>query len=539
MADGIIGKLGFRVQPTVFFVSAVLIIGFVVITALFPDAAGRFFTANQDFVTQHFGWFYILSVSGFLGFVIWLGCSPYGRIRLGDDDEKPEFSTFGWFAMLFSAGMGIGLLYNGVAEPLTHYLGPPLAKKETIAAADEALTFTFYHWGFHPWAIYSVVGLAVAYFGYRRKMPVSLRSAFYPLFGERINGPIGHVIDIFAVIGTLFGVAASLAIGALQISAGLNTVFGVSNSATLQVIVIAVVTGTATVSVVAGLDAGIRRLSMANLVLSLGLLVFLFVMGPTIFMLDSFVQNMGKYVQILLDVGFWTDPYDQASDWQASWTLAYWGWWLAWAPFVGMFIARVSRGRTIREFVIAVLIVPTLVSFFWFSIAGDTAIQLVHDGNERLVNVLNGENGLDVIFFAFLQEFPFSSVTSVLLIVAVFVFFVTSSDSGSLVIDMITAGGHTNPPTAQRVFWAITEGVIAAVLLLAGGLAATRSAVAAAGLPVAVLLVMICVGLVRALREERHSLHAQRQERAEEHVEEHGYGPPETDSGEPATSGTS
>ena len=537
MLDDLLTKLGFRVQPIVFFLASALILSFIAATSLFPGPIGDFFTANQDFVASSFGWFYVLVVTAFLAFVVWLGFSRYGDIRLGEDDEEPEFSYLGWFAMLFSAGMGIGLLYNGVAEPLSHYLSPPLAEGGTIEAAEEAMLFTFYHWGFHPWAIYSVVGLSVAYFGFRRKLPVTLRSAFYPLFGERINGPIGHAIDVFAVIGTLFGVAASLAIGALQISAGLNSVFGLGNSTWLHMIVIAVVTLTAITSVVAGLDGGIRRLSQANLILSLSLLVFLFVTGPTTFMLDSFVENSGKYIQILADVGFWTDPYDQSDGWQASWTLAYWGWWLAWAPFVGMFIARVSRGRTIREFVLAVLIVPTVVSFFWFSIAGDTAIKMVREGNERLPEVLNSEGGLDVIFFAFLESFPFSSLTSVLLIVAVFVFFVTSSDSGSLVIDMITAGGHTDPPVGQRIFWATVEGLAAAVLLLAGGLEAVRSAVAAAGLPVAVLLVMMCVGLTKALREERHALRDRLREQSKEHVEEHGRDPNEPGIGGPETRG--
>ena len=539
MLDDLLSKLGFRVQPTVFFVASALILSFIAATSFFPGPIGEFFTANQDFVASSFGWFYILVVTGFLAFVVWLGFSRYGDLRLGEDDEKPEFTYLGWFAMLFSAGMGIGLLYNGVAEPLSHYLSPPLAEGGTLEAAEEAMLFTFYHWGFHPWAIYSVVGLSVAYFGFRRKLPVTLRSAFYPLFGERINGPIGHAIDIFAVIGTLFGVAASLAIGALQISAGLDSVFGLENSTWLHMVVIAVVTLTAIASVIAGLDGGIRRLSQANLILSLSLLVFLFVTGPTTFMLDSFVENSGKYIQILADIGFWTDPYDQSGGWQASWTLAYWGWWLAWAPFVGMFIARVSRGRTIREFVLAVLIVPTVVSFFWFSIAGDTAIKLVRDGNERLPEVLNGEGGLDIIFFTFLESFPFSSLTSVLLIVAVFVFFVTSSDSGSLVIDMITSGGHTDPPVGQRIFWASVEGLAGAVLLLAGGLEAVRSAVAAAGLPIAVLLVLMCVGLTKALREERYALRDRQRVRAKEHVEEHGREPDEPDIGEPVTRGAS
>ena len=521
--------MGFRLEPAVFIPSAIIIISLVVIFTLMPDVSGAVLTSTRDWIVANLGWFYILSVTGFLIFVVWLGLSPYGAIKLGQDDEKPEFSTLGWFAMLFSAGMGIGLLYNGVGEPLTHFTGPPLAEPRSQAAADEAMKFTFYHWGFHPWAIYSVVGLAIGYFGYRRGMPISLRSAFYPLFGERIYGPIGHIIDTFAVVGTMFGVAASLALGALQISAGIERVFGIPTGPLLQVTVIAVVTLTATISVVSGLSRGIQRLSQVNLLLSGAFLLFIFVAGSTVFLLDSFVQNIGYYLEILARTAFWTDPQKEAQDWLASWTLAYWGWWLAWAPFVGIFVARVSRGRTIRQFVFAVLIVPTVVSFFWFSVAGESAIRLVQDGAESIATTLAGENGLDVVMYEYLTYFPYSSVTSIMVMIAVFIFFVTSSDSGSLVIDMLTAGGETDPPRRQRVFWAVTEGFVASALLLAGGLAATRSAVAAVGLPVAVLLIGMCWGLYRALREERHGIFADRMEDAEDYREKYGEGAPDRD----------
>ncbi|MGF1553510.1 MAG: BCCT family transporter [Paracoccaceae bacterium] len=519
-------RLGFRIEPTVFFVSAGLILASVAAIAIVPEEAASMLQAVQAWIASNLGWFYILIVSLFLIFVAGLGASRFGNVRLGADDEEPEFTTLGWFSMLFSAGMGIGLLYNGVGEPLTHYTSPPTAEPQTLAAAEEALLFTFYHWGFHPWAIYSVVGLSIAYFGFRRNMPISLRSAFYPLLGERVNGPIGHAIDIFAVLGTMYGVAASLAIGAKQISAGLNEVFGITPNFATQGTVIAVITLVATVSLISGLNKGIRRLSEGNLMLSGALLVFIFIAGPTVYMLDSFVANLGFYVEIILQTGFWTDPYDQAGQWQESWTIGYWGWWLAWAPFVGMFIARISRGRTIREFVLAVLLVPTVVSFFWFSIAGDTAIQLVRQGNQALVDTLGQENGLDVIFFTFLESFPLAEVTSVVVIVAVFVFFVTSSDSGSFVIDMLTSGGHANPPVAQKIFWAFTEGAVAAVMILAGGLPAVRALVAAAGLPCAILLACMCWALLRALREERALITAVEMAAAEAHVAEHGYEPP-------------
>ncbi len=519
-------RFGLRIEPAVFIPSAGIIIGLMVLISIAPETAGAVLAAMQDRITANAGWFYIFTVTGFLGFVAWLGFSRYGSIKLGRDDEEPEFSTPGWFAMLFSAGMGIGLLYNGVGEPLTHYTGPPMADPRTPAAADEALLFTFYHWGLHPWAIYSIVGLSIAYFGYRRDMPISLRSGFYPIFGERIHGPVGHVIDTFAVVGTMFGVAASLALGAKQIGAGAERVFGIETGLMVQISVICIVTATATASVVSGLSRGIQRLSQANLVLSGCLLLFLFLTGATVYMLDSFVQNMGLYLEILARTSFWTDPDNSAGDWMASWTLGYWGWWLAWAPFVGIFVARVSRGRTIRQFVLAVLLVPTIVSFFWFSIAGNTAIRLVENGGQSILDVLNGENGLDIVFYEYLAYFPFTQVTSLVVMLAVFVFFVTSSDSGSLVIDMLTAGGDDDPPIPQRIFWAVTEGFVAAALLLAGGLPAVRSAVAAAGLPVAVLLVGLAYGLLRALREEKHGIFADRMRDAEDHADEHGHGAP-------------
>ncbi len=519
-------RFGLRIEPAVFVPSAVIIIGLVALISLFPDRAGAILAAMQDWITANAGWFYISTVTAFLAFVVWLGFSRYGSVKLGRDDEEPEFSTAGWFAMLFSAGMGIGLLYNGVGEPLTHFTGPPTAEPRTPEAADQAMLFTFYHWGLHPWAIYSIVGLSIAYFGYRRDMPISLRSGFYPIFGERIYGPIGHVIDTFAVVGTMFGVAASLALGAKQIGAGVERVFGIETGLTVQIAVIAVVTATATASVVSGLSRGIQRLSQANLILSGALLLFIFLTGATVFMLNSFVQNMGYYLEILARTSFWTDPENRAGDWMASWTLGYWGWWLAWAPFVGIFVARVSRGRTIRQFVLAVLIVPTVVSFFWFSIAGDTAIRMVQEGAELIVEVLNGPNGLDIVFYEYLSYFPLTSITSLVVMLAVFIFFVTSSDSGSLVIDMLTAGGDDNPPTVQRIFWAVTEGFVAAALLLAGGLAAVRSAVAAAGLPVAILLIGLAIGLVRALKQEKHGVFAERMSDAEDYVEEHGAGAP-------------
>ena len=506
-------RIGMEINPMVFFPSAIAILLFLAFGTFFSEVAEDVFVAMETMVANAFNWWYIALVTGLLVFVVYLGLSRHGHVRLGKDDEEPEFSLLGWFTMLFSAGMGIGLLYNGVAQPLTFLDAPPTTEPGTIAAANEAMDFVFYHWGLHPWAIYSTVGLAVAYFAFRRDLPVSFRSAFYGVLGDRVNGRIGDVLDVFAVFGTLFGVAASLGLGALQINAGAGEVLGVPVGVGSQIVIIGIITVVATISVVLGLDKGIKRLSQFNIGLSFTLLLFVFVAGPTVYLLDSLVENVGSYLQNLASISFFTDPLDEAQQIQIDWTMALWGWWIAWAPFVGIFIARISRGRTIREFILGVLLVPTIVSFVWFTVLGESALrhELVGDGG--LLDVLEQEEGDSLVFFSFLETLPFATITSIVAIVAVFIFFVTSSDSGSLVIDMMTSGGHPDPPKGQRVFWALTEGAITAVLLLAGGLDAIYASAMTVALPLTVILVFMAWSLLRGVSADPSSVPRARETR--------------------------
>lgn len=500
-----LGKLKLHVHPTVFGVSVLLIVGFVFLTLVNLDTTESLFTAIKLQITKRFGWLLILIVQGFLLFCVYLALSRFSSIRLGGPEARPDFSRPTWFAMLFSAGMGIGLLFYGVAEPIQHYAHPPGIPGETGTAAMRAMDITFLHWGFHAWSIYALVGLALGYFSYNRGLPLTIRSAFYPLLGDRIYGWLGTAIDVMAVVATLFGVATSLGYGVTQINAGLNFLFGVPVDSEVQILLIFGITMLATASVVSGLNYGIRRLSELNLAAALVLLVFVLILGPSLFLLKSFVQNTGHYLQNLMMLGSWTATYKTDSDWQSNWTLFYWTWWVAWSPFVGMFIARISRGRTIREFLLGVLLVPSILTFVWFSVFGGSAIFIDMQGVGAIATAVN-EN-LPTALFKLLEYYPLASITSGLAIILVFVFFITSSDSGSLVIDIITAGGHQDPPVAQRIFWALTEGVVAAVLLAGGGLLALQTAAIITGLPFALVMVMMCVGLYRAFNDEMPRLH--------------------------------
>ena len=488
-----------QVNPPVFFISAALILAFALFGALSPRSAGLLFDTLQARIVRDFGWFYIASVAAFLIFVIFLMLSRYGDVRLGPDDSEPEYSYVSWFAMLFSAGMGIGLLFFGVAEPIQHYANPPVGEGRTIESARQAMVLTFFHWGLHAWAIYIVVGLALAYFAFRRGLPLTLRSALFPLIGNRINGPIGHAIDIFAVLGTMFGVATSLGFGVLQVNAGFNYLFGLPISPSVQLMLIAVITGMATISAGTGLDRGVKRLSELNIILAVALLAFVLLTGSTVFLLQAFVQNIGAYLGAVVQRTFRMYAYEP-NDWIGQWTLFYWGWWISWSPFVGMFIARISRGRTIREFVSGVLLVPVLFTFLWMTVFGNTAIALDLGGSAPIVRTV--ADNLPVALFEVLQQLPLSMIASGLATLLVITFFVTSADSGALVIDMITSGAAPNPPVWQRIFWAICAGVVAAVLLMAGGLEALQAAALASALPFAVVMLFICYGLLRALQTE-------------------------------------
>lgn len=489
-----------KINPPVFVASAILVVLIVGFAGIVPDVAGNVFANVQAWVIDKAGWFYIMAVAFFVVFVVFLAVSSLGRVRLGPEHSVPDFSYLSWFAMLFSAGMGIGLLFFGVAEPVMHYVSPPVGDPATAEAARESMRITFFHWGIHAWAIYAVVALSLAYFAFRLGLPLTIRSALYPLIGERIYGPIGHTVDTFAVLGTIFGVATSLGIGVVQINSGLNYLFNVPIGTGVQVGLIAGITVLATVSVVMGLDSGIRRLSELNIILAVGLLLFVLIAGPTVFLLQTLVQNTGAYLSGIVGTTFNLYAYEP-NEWIGGWTLFYWGWWIAWAPFVGMFIARVSRGRTIREFVGGVLFVPVGFTFMWMTFFGDTALHMImNQGIESLADAVSEDTS--VALFRFFENLPLASVTSLFATLLVVTFFVTSSDSGSLVVDMLTSGGKGDSPVWQRIFWAFGEGAVAAVLLLVGGLAALQTAAISSALPFTLIMLLMCLGLYRALRAE-------------------------------------
>jgi choline/glycine/proline betaine transport protein len=499
-ADQAASKPRIKINPPVFFSSAGLTLALVLFAALNPEIAGTMFGATQQWIIRSAGWFYVVAVALFIIFVVVLAISDYGRIKLGPDHSEPDYSYLSWFAMLFSAGMGIGLMFFGVAEPIMHTMSPPVGEGGSVAAAREAMKITFFHWGVHAWAIYAVVALALAYFAFRHNLPLTIRSALYPLIGERIYGPIGHTVDTFAVLGTIFGVATSLGFGVLQVNSGLNYLFDVPNTLAMQILLIAGITAIATISVALGLDGGIRRISELNMILAVALLAFVLLVGPTVFLLQTFVQNTGAYLSDIVYKTFNLYAYEPTG-WIGGWTLFYWGWWIAWSPFVGMFIARVSRGRTIREFVIGVLLVPVGFTFMWMTFFGNTAIHLVvMQGVTQLADAVAADTS--VALFQFFEQLPLSTLASLVATTLVVTFFVTSSDSGSLVVDMLTSGGAEDSPVWQRIFWAIIEGVVAAALLLAGGLGALQTATIASALPFTVVMLVMCWGMVRALRIE-------------------------------------
>lgn len=492
------GWFHLEVHPWVFFGSAGAIILFVAVTIIFQQLLGNVFQSMQSYMSTYAGWFFIATINIVLLFVLLLLVSRFGDIRLGGPDAEPEFSTGGWFAMLFSAGMGIGLLFYSVAEPMFHFVANPLTEPGTTDAARKAMDITFLHWGLHPWGVYTIVALALAFFSFNKGMPLSIRTAFYPIFGDRIYGWIGNIIDIMATVATLFGVATSLGLGVQQVNAGLDHLWGIGQSSTIQVLLIAGITCVATWSVIKGLDQGIRRLSEINIALAGGLAIFVLVLGPTLFILNGTLENIGYYIQFLPQLSTWNETYEH-TQWQHGWTIFYWAWWIAWSPFVGMFIARVSFGRTIREFIMGVLLVPTLITFLWITIFGNTALYIEMFGAGGIAQAV--QENIPVSLFVMLENFPLSQVTSMLGVVVIMTFFVTSSDSGSMVIDIITSGGDPNPPVLSRLFWAILEGLVAAVLLMGGGLVALQTATITTGLPFAAILLGMCYSLYKGLSD--------------------------------------
>jgi choline/glycine/proline betaine transport protein len=489
-----------KLNKKVFVSASSIIIALVLYAAALPNQAKNLFTVIQGSIIENGSWFYVLTVAFIFFFVTFLGLSKYGEIRLGPDHATPDYSLLSWLSMLFAAGMGIGLMFFGVAEPLMHYLSPPTAETGTIEAVKEAMKMTFFHWGLHAWAIYAIVALVLAYFSYRHNLPLTLRSALYPLIGEKIYKWPGHLVDIFAVVSTVFGVATSLGLGASQVNSGFGYLFGIDVSTTNQIIIMCCITALAAASVATGLDKGVKRLSEVNMILAIGLLVLIFILGPTIFLLTAYLQNIGDYLADIIHNTFNLFAYKKTS-WIGGWTIFYWGWWLAWAPFVGLFIARISRGRTIREFIIGVMLIPTAFTLLWMTIFGNSAIDLVYNqGVVALGDMISKDSS--VALFVFLENFPFTAVLSSFSVLMIVIFFVTSCDSGAMVVDMLCSHGSNQTPLWQRVYWAVAIGLVAAILLLVGGLSALQTMTIASALPFAIVLLLAIVGLIKALRVE-------------------------------------
>ena len=489
----------FDIHPPVFWPSAILAVLFIAITLFVGDPMESVFSVVQNFISDNFGWFLVIAVNLYLFIMIFIAFSKLGGIRLGGKNAVPDFSRLSWFSMLFSAGMGIGILFWSVAEPIHHFMAPPYGGGSVIDKARIAMKMTFLHWGLHPWGIYALVGMALAFFAFNRKLPLAIRSIFYPLLGDKIHGFWGDLIDVLAVLATLFGLATSLGFGVQQVNAGLNHLFGIPHNTTIQVLLVAIITFAATLSVVSGIDRGVKRLSEININLGAILLAFVLILGPTVLILDSFVQNLGVYLEDFFNTSFWTESYRDSS-WQNNWTVFYWAWWISWSPFVGMFIARISKGRTVREFVLSVLIIPSLLTFLWITAFGGSALFIEMENLGSIAGPV--KENVAVAIYYLLEQFPFSPVTNFAAIVLVISFFVTSSDSGSLVVDAFTSGGKLNSPVGQRVFWATMEGAVAAVLLLGGGLSALQTASITTGLPFALLLLIMAYSLWKGLKNE-------------------------------------
>ncbi len=514
-----IGPFGLDIHNPVFVISGLAIVAFVAYALVAPTQAADFFGWLRPALTSTFDWFFLMSANVFVVFCLFLIVSPYGSVRLGGNEASPDYGYVGWFAMLFAAGMGIGLMFFGVLEPV-YYFGTPwgdaplgvvrpftedgaLIEANIGPAREMALAATSYHWALHPWAIYAIVALALALFSYNKGLPLTIRSAFYPIFGERVWGWTGHIIDTLAVFATLFGLATSLGFGAQQANAGLEYVYGIPNNVTVQVILIVAITAVALFSVLRGLDGGVKVLSEINMVIAAVLLLFVLFAAGAGAIVGEFFSGLVAYAKNVVPL---SNPFGREdTGYMQGWTSFYWAWWISWSPFVGMFIARVSRGRTVREFVTCVIIIPSLVCVFWMAVFGGAAIeQVINDptGSAVKAQVIDTYNP-PLSLFAMLEGLPLSAITSTIGIVLVIVFFVTSSDSGSLVIDTITAGGKIDAPVPQRVFWCTFEGLVAIALLIGGGLGALQAMVISTGLPFTIILLLICVAIFKGLASER------------------------------------
>ena len=486
------------VDRAVFIPAISLLLLLVTLAGLFPEGSGKAFQSLQAGIVHYASWYYVLVVAVVLISVLFFALSRFGDIKLGPDHATPDYSPLSWFSMLFAAGMGIGLMFFGVAEPVMHFMSPPFGDGGTVEAASQAMKLTFFHWGLHAWAIYAIVALLLAYFAYRHRLPLTLRSAFYPLIGERIYGPWGAAVDVFAIVCTTCGIATSLGFGILQINSGLNYLFDLPISPLVQIVLILVIMGLATVSVVAGLDAGIKRLSEINVSLSVVLLICVLLAGPTVIVLQTTMQNFGDYIAEIVSKTTNLYAYNP-TEWLGGWTIFYWGWWLSWSPFVGLFIARVSRGRTIREFVLGAMLVPCAFTLIWMGVFGNSAIELILHGGAEQLGAAVQENQA-VALFKFLENLPMSWLLAFISLCMIVIFFVTSADSGAMVLNMLSARGEDDTPILQRMVWTAIIALIAIVLLLAGGLAALQTAAIASALPYSVALVIAIWGFAKALQ---------------------------------------
>ena len=500
--DRNIVRAGFDIHPQVTFWASGILAVFIALS-IFVDGTQTVFSSILDFINEKLGWFYILDFNIFLIVAFYFAFSRYSKIKLGGPFALPEFSTISWYAMLLSAGLGIGLMFWGVAEPIFHFTSPPPyfegVEAGSGAAGSAALATTYLHWGVHGWALYGLVALALGFFAYNRGLPLTFRSIFYPILGKKIYGTWGNAIDVLTVLATLFGLATSLGFGASQASAGLNKLFGLPDTTWFQVVLIVGITLLATISVVAGLDAGVKRLSELNIWLAGAFLIFVLLVGPTLFILSLFTQSLGNYIQVLPEFAFWNAAFTE-TQWQAWWTIFYWGWWISWSPFVGMFIARISKGRSVRELLLGVIILPSILCFLWMSVFGGSAIHLQMNGLRDVATAVN-EN-VATALFDMLESFPLTGLVSFVGVLLLVSFFVTSSDSGSLVVDHLTSGGKLDSPKPQRVFWACMEGLVAIALLIGGGLSALQTAAVSIGLPFALILLIMCWSCKKAFDEE-------------------------------------
>jgi len=522
--DELAKKLGLKTDPIIFFTSAGIMILFLIVLLIAPEPIGNAFGAGREWIVTNLGWFFIMGVTSWVAFLLWVALSRFGAIRLGGNDAKPAYTNISWFTMLFAGGIGTVLMFWGVAEPISHFATPPRSDVEpfSVEAADDAMSFSIYHLGLHTWAIFAMPGLAFAYFIYRYNLPMRFSSVFYPLLGERIYGPVGKSLDIFAILGTLFGVAVSVGLGTQQINSGLTELFGVPDAVLTKVLIIAVLTAVAVGSIVAGLDSGIKRLSNINIGMAVGLLIFVLFTGSTVFLLRAVVETFGLYITNLLPMAFWNDTLANYSSeggswgWQGNWTVFYWAWTVTWSPFIGIFVARISRGRTIREFVLGVLFAPSVFTLVWFAIFGWSAMEIDGIGSEAReamgaqAGVLSDAVGesIPLAMFAFFENFPAATLIQGLAVVIVAIFFATSSDSASLVVDMLCTGSSDPGPWHQRVFWGVSEGMLAAMLIvLAGdaGLTALQEVITVVGLPMFILVFAMMFALYRGLSQEEFS----------------------------------